>query len=414
MAAKIIKLPVPEQPKPKKRMTPRKDKLYQKHFHYRDKSGASQEHTVYGKTQDEANQNKANFLADVKAGLRVDKTVMTVDQLIKDFKAGYKDTVKGKTYKQKCIDLEDISGAIGGKRVREIETSDIKAIMSLRAGMAKTYIHKLWVSVNQLFNFAVDDHIISYSPCPRKMALPLGTEKPHRELEQWERDLIFKNWQEHWFGIAAMCMLFGSCRPGESIALTDKDIDLDKNMITIDEAISFPDSNQPVLGDPKTKAGKRNVEIFPPLHDALQIYMEGRKPGLLIEKRSGGMMTYSGFRRGWQSFIGFLGRQHNGCYKRWAEHKKIVWKDVDFDPYDLRHTFCTMCFDAGVDMKTTAEWMGHGDEEVTYKIYTHLSRIRKQASTASMSTYLTEHYKTTGSITGSKSENSETETPPNP
>lgn len=408
MSAKIVQFPAQpqqEDKQKKQRMKARRDGLYQKHFRYIDKSGERKEITVYGSTQAEAEQNKRTFLADIVAGLRVDKTNMTVSNWIDEFLASYKPTVKAHTYRDKEHDLQVIREDIGSLKMREVEPSDIKRILAQRAGMADSYIKKLKTSAGQLFNAAVDDHIIPYSPCVR-IPLPRGTVTEHRELEPCERDLVLTHWRGHWFGIMAMVMMFASCRPGEAIALTDKSIDLDKDIISIDEAISF-DINAPIVGGPKTKAGIRNVPIFAPLKAALTEYMAGRAPGRLIEKQTGGDMTKSAFKRAWQSYKYYLERQLNGCYKRWIKTQKpkdYEWKEITFTAYDLRHTFCTMCYDAGVDLKTTAQWMGHGDETVTLKIYSHLSRIRKQASTASMADYLNTTFAATGSITGSKTE----------
>jgi integrase len=45
---------------------------------------------------------------------------------------------------------------------------------------------------------------------------------------------------------------------------------------------------------------------------------------------------------------------------------------TDFEPYLLRHTFCTDCQAAGVPINVAKEWMGHSDISVTAKIYTHM------------------------------------------
>ena len=52
--------------------------------------------------------------------------------------------------------------------------------------------------------------------------------------------------------------------------------------------------------------------------------------------------------------------------------------------HDLRHSYCTLLYSAGVDVKTAAYLMGHSDIKVTMSIYTHLSAERKAESTASL------------------------------
>ena len=48
-----------------------------------------------------------------------------------------------------------------------------------------------------------------------------------------------------------------------------------------------------------------------------------------------------------------------------------------FTPHELRHTFCTTMFEAGMDAVTAKEQMGHADIQTTLSIYTHLSAKHK-------------------------------------
>lgn len=81
-----------------------------------------------------------------------------------------------------------------------------------------------------------------------------------------------------------------------------------------------------------------------------------------------------------------LSELKNGFSRRWTPERK-TFRDVKFTAYDLRHTFCTMLYDAGVDIKTAMAWMGHSDAQVTLNIYTHLSRTRKSLSTADFESF---------------------------
>lgn len=48
--------------------------------------------------------------------------------------------------------------------------------------------------------------------------------------------------------------------------------------------------------------------------------------------------------------------------------------------YDLRHTYCSMLYDADVDVKTAQYLMGHASLDMMLKIYTHLSEAKKTRS----------------------------------
>ena len=54
------------------------------------------------------------------------------------------------------------------------------------------------------------------------------------------------------------------------------------------------------------------------------------------------------------------------------------WKEFDIVPYDLRHSFCVMCRDAGVEINTCRRWMGHADAKMILKVYDSVSEDRSE------------------------------------
>ena len=56
---------------------------------------------------------------------------------------------------------------------------------------------------------------------------------------------------------------------------------------------------------------------------------------------------------------------------------KVIAMDR-FTAHQLRHTYATMLYDAGVDVKTAQDFLGHADPTVTMNIYTHLSSQKKE------------------------------------
>lgn len=59
-----------------------------------------------------------------------------------------------------------------------------------------------------------------------------------------------------------------------------------------------------------------------------------------------------------------------------------------FQPHDLRHTFATALYDAGVDVKSAQYYLGHADIRVTMDLYTHLSEEREKKSRAVLISFL--------------------------
>lgn len=83
------------------------------------------------------------------------------------------------------------------------------------------------------------------------------------------------------------------------------------------------------------------------------------------------MMSLMSSARKYESYLAFLERKLNGCPARWygktKEHKTLLaegkplppWRKVKIRCHDFRVTFCTMCYEAGVPVKTLQVWMGH-------------------------------------------------------
>ncbi len=118
---------------------------------------------------------------------------------------------------------------------------------------------------------------------------------------------------------------------------------------------------------------------------------------------AGERLTESALKRGWDVCLNVLSYVRNGRPPKptpgLRTDKIPGWKPVKFTAHDLRYTYCTMLYDAGVDVKTAQYLMGHSDIMVTMRIYTKLSEERKQTSFDALNTYLKGQISTTTTTT---------------
>ena len=248
--------------------------------------------------------------------------------------------------------------AIGDKALKNIVPSDVQQAYNAISGKSRSYVSKYTQLVKGLFASAVADRLILTNPCLQVKA-PKSVAGTHRALEEWERDLILKS--DHRFKPAVMCMLYAGLRRGEALAINiDRDVDFAAMTITVREAVRF-EYGHPVLADPKTEAGSRTV----PLLDILANELSGLH-GLLAPSATGVLMSKTAFRRAWDSYLSHL--------------STLAGKEVSIQAHDLRHSYCTMLYDSGIDMKTAQKWMGHADQTMTMRIYTRLTAEREEAS----------------------------------
>ena len=181
-----------------------------------------------------------------------------------------------------------------------------------------------------------------------------------------------------------MLLLYSGLRRGEATALTWADVDLKDATITVSKGYDFPDKKSK---SPKTPAGVRVVSIPKILVD----YLKTQKDGCMyvLHNRKGERMTEQGWKRMWESYM----RDLNVKYGYDGQQNKnrpggLPMAIETFTPHQLRHTFCTLMYFAGVDVMTARDQMGHKDISVTLGIYTALDKKFKKKKINRLDAYL--------------------------
>lgn len=139
----------------------------------------------------------------------------------------------------------------------------------------------------------------------------------------------------------------------EACALTDKDFDFEKGMITINKKISWIGNKPNLIHQTKTEAGNREVPIL----DALEKAMP--------------------------KFKGYLFSRDNGktpLTKKqlaiWVGHCKEKYKE-NVTAHQLRHAFATLGVEADLNIKELQYIMGHSDIHTTMDIYAEIRNKQK-------------------------------------
>jgi integrase len=345
---------------PKQKITRRADGRIQ-----RSKMINGKREYFYGDTQKEVDAKIAARLRQVEAGLKPSE--MTVSQWCDRWLDVY--ASKGYSVMRTHQNITDkIKSQFGEKRVDAVSHMDIKAFAGRCEGYSQTMVNKIRNDTVNIFEAARLNGMIARSPC-EGIVWKGKADQTHRALEAWEREALDEAWDAHWFGTCVMLMLYAGLRRGEAVALEWDDIY--DGMIHVRRAAHFEGNNTIVEDTTKTPAGQRDIPILPQVQAALD---KAQNRGVYVcESAGGNLMTESAFRRGQTSFCRAL--------------KKKTGKKIEFRSHDLRHSFATMLYDAGVDVKTAQYLLGHADASVTMKIYTHLSEQRKKSSIDALMDY---------------------------
>lgn len=329
----------------------------------------------YGSTEDEALAARDEYKRLEAMGEYMRENGITVSAYIDKWLPLHKADVSPKCLADYKKQLSALDEAIGDMRMKDVSVDDASSVWAHYKGYSESTIKRARMLYMALFDTAVENDICRKNPFRGKHAQPpKGPSGSHRALTESEIDLILST--QHKLRPAVMTMLYAGIRRGEALALDiDRDVDFDNDVIHIVQAVRY-ESNQPILDDPKTEAGKRDIALFSVLKNELK-----GKHGLLMQSASGKMMTESAFMSAWHSYINCIECKINGVkQKRWFRKDPTEWKMFNVRPHDLRHTFCTMLRDSGVDLKQAMLWMGHADEKMILQIYDHVTSKRTEKS----------------------------------
>lgn len=340
----------------------------------------------YGSTEDEALEAREAY----KKAEREDvPDVETVAEYAMRWLPVARPSVSPSTYRGLATHLQHLVDVVGNKQIDNVVPSDIKAVYSSQyADCSNSYLKSAKQLFVAMFDSAVADGLCRSNPARDRTAKPhKGSNPTTRGITQQEREWIETLCTDHRCHPAVMAMLYAGLRPPEAKALKiERDVDFENDVITLQEfAHNDADNAQKYAFTEvgKTDKAARQIPLFPPLKAAL----EGKK-GYLITSAHGEQVTHTTWRVAWRSYCHCMETAINGMEKRWygktKEHKALLaqnkplpeWISFDIVPYDLRHSFCVMCRDAGVEINTCRHWMGHADTTMILKVYDSVSEDR--------------------------------------
>ena len=245
------------------------------------------------------------------------------------------------------------------KKISDIKPIHIQEFINTKANKSNSLQHDILITLNQIFNSAVQNGIIQKSPMieikkcgsetKEKEALPREAQNQLIESVKDKRAELFIN-----------IALYTGLRRGEILALEWKDIDLKNRILSVNKAVYF-ESNKAKIKEPKTKASYRQIPF--PINLLKLLCKSPKNNQYVVSDVKGGLMSKI-------------------ALKRMLEVSK-----VDINPHKLRHTYCTNLYTAGIDLKTAQYLMGHSSIAVTAKIYTHLDNTHLKSAQEKLDNY---------------------------
>lgn len=342
--------------------------------------------TVYGKTEAETKRKLKEKIKLINSNglILQDNAVqnITVEEYCTNWLENVKvNELKPSSYDRKEMTLSNqVYPAIGMLQLSQLTIDDVqKMVNDLKNKLSYSSIKKTYEAINECCKYAIIRGDLQRNPC---VGVVLPTNLKHRDGDikfytEEQIELLLKQSMTKYsngknkyrLGYGIQFLLYTGLRIGEALALTWEDVDFQSKTVKINKNLkqvkNRDNDNQGkykiiIQNSTKTNSGSRIVPLNNKAIEALNH----------IKKITGQFKYVFSTETG----NNVSGRTYDTMFRRIQENCKF--KEI-YGVHALRHTFASLLFKKGVDVKTVSEILGHKDVSVTYNTYIHLIQEQK-------------------------------------
>ncbi|MDR1438887.1 MAG: tyrosine-type recombinase/integrase [Clostridiales bacterium] len=332
----------------------------------RQPGGARKRLPVYGYTIEELDANYVELKNSLAKGTYASDGGWTVAQWAAQWLETYKSGKELNTRGMYAKAIAHIVPAVGHLRLRDVRQFALQGLVNGLAekGLTRT-VEIVARTLRQIFEAAADNELIPKNPA-RKLDVPAFKAPKKKAMDSREIACYLNERLTAKQRAYVAAGIYAGLRKGELLALQRGDVDFGRDEIRVTKSVVF-DGNRAVLKPyPKTDASVRAVPMPPQLRLAMEAQAAAADL-MLFPARGGGPMSLTAYRRMWESVAGKANLAAGG-----RNGKSPILAIRRITSHTMRHTYATLLYYAGVDVKQAQAWLGHASIQMTLDVYTHL------------------------------------------
>lgn len=315
------------------------------------------------KLKKQAQIEETELRHQLQTGTYVKETIKTFDECAEI----YFDVTASKHMNANSIELEKthyknhIKPVFGHRLISSIKPYEIQRLWTEKEKIySSSTIHRLHRIMNKIFKQFIKWNEIKHNPM-------IKVDKPrlrYGKTEVWSKkevNTFLTHAKEYHSFIVFYIAVNTGMRMGEVLGLHWTDIDFDKQVINVTEAL---DRKTKKRGPLKTESSKRLISLTKIQIDVLQNHkkQQAYNSNIVCTSLSGTYFNPNNIRRAMKSI---------------SENANI--NNIRF--HDLRHTHATLLLEVNAPIKAVQERLGHADVRITLDRYTHVSTgIQKETA----------------------------------
>ncbi len=338
---------------------PETGKSKQKTKVLKDAKGKKEAEKMARLWMDELNNQNAGKAANPE---KWDKTVDEVIKEYEDFRLT--EGIEKSTYKRDLLITKNyISPYLGDYLFTSVNRDDLRNWLKILYNKhSQTTTRNAYTQLKKVYTYYYDYEMPELGINPFKGVKAPKQGKPRKTHLTNEQRILFlaavNGEYEETDAMYCGLLLAFYCglRRGEICGLRWRNVDFDKEIITIDSSIGYADGGN-YTKSPKTTSSNRTINIVPQLYEALKKRYDFIKPEShwFVVGNKDKFMSLQSFTSKFQKFA--------------DAYELTDYYGERITPHGLRHNYATMGIEEGIDIASLSALLGHASRAMTLDVY---------------------------------------------
>ncbi len=352
---------------------------------YDPKTGKQLTHSIYGKTKCEVRDKLNKTLTEIQEGAYIEPTNMTVGQWLDTWLKEYKVNVRPETKAIYEMHIRvHLKPDLGKIRLNKLTTHQIQLLYNKlinERGLSPKTVKNVHGALHAALEQAKINGYLRINPS-EGVVLPRIEKEEIKAMDTEDVSAFLKAIKGDPYELPLFVDLFTGLRQGELLGLTWDCVDFEKGTLLINKQHNRAKGEKEYHFSPLKNSRPRCLTPASAVMDALR---EQKKRQQEWAEAAGSAWD----NRENLVFTTELGRYINNK-TLWMNFKRIA-KELGMEElrfHDLRHTFSVNSLQAGDDIKTVQENLGHATAAFTLSTYAHATPGMKRESANRMDAFI--------------------------
>lgn len=331
-------------------------------------------------------QNEADKGVFVNKQLAAATTFADFAQMWLDNYAGMSGT-KRSTIKTKSVNIKILNKYIGNIKLKDISKHGYEAILiELDRTYAKSTLNGLHITASQILQYAVECNMLAVNPA-REAKKP----KKAKTLEEVQDDIeeqylsksdlnmlldVIKKQGDLQYYTLFRLLAFSGMRIGEALALETTKIDFSNSVIKVRQTCCNETNRVKdyYLQTPKTDSSIRDIDMDAETMSLLRLWINEQRKNKMLKRDIWHDEHDFIFTAKTCPGYPMLYITASKMFKRYLNHAGLSDTRT---LHILRHTHASLLAESGATLEQIQERLGHADDDITRRIYLHVTKTSK-------------------------------------